>query len=259
MQAKAAMARAAELTRQLLAFARREVVQPQAIDINTVIRGLENLLRRTIGDNISLTTDLADSLRPVLVDPGQVEQIIVNLAVNARDAMSGGGTLSIETANVDQPRRRPAGAVEVRHSSVLLRVRDTGTGIPREIADRIFEPFFTTKAPGDGTGLGLATVHGIVQQVGGSISIDSELGRGTAFTVLFPTTDVAPESTEKRPPPAGSVGGGETVLIVEDGGDLRELHPAAAAVGRLSRPDGGEWRGGRRASRPPARRRSTSC
>jgi light-regulated signal transduction histidine kinase (bacteriophytochrome) len=238
-QVKAATARAADLTRQLLTFARREVVRPRALNLNHVVRGLEHLLRRSIGGRVVLTTDLADHLHLILADPGQIEQILVNLAVNARDAMPGGGTLSIETSDENVPVARGPGDWSStsgggtsddrsqaprpqRGRFVRLRVRDTGTGIPQEIIDRVFEPFFTTKPTGDGTGLGLATVHGIVAQVGGTIDISSEPGIGTTFTMVFPATDVAPNEAE-RPAENRPRAGGETILIVEDGNDLREV------------------------------------
>ncbi len=183
--------RATELTHQLLAFGRREVIRPRVTDLNVVIGEVEQLLRRTLGEHIQLHIDLDPTPRPVLVDPGQLEQVLVNLAVNARDAMPEGGTLTIGTAN------RRLDAEEVMAYPLLdpgphveLRVSDTGTGITPEIAERIFEPFFTTKPKGQGTGLGLATVYGIVTQAGGTIAMSSAPGAGTAFTMLFPATDL---------------------------------------------------------------------
>ena len=229
---KDATVRAADLTQRLLAFARREVVEARALDLNGVISGLEHLLQRTIGGQVALTVDLEPGLGSVLADPGQIERLLVNLAVNARDAMPAGGTLTISTRTVDRrppeppaetgPAAVPAATGDQARTQVLVRVTDTGTGIPPEILDRIYEPFFTTKAARDGTGLGLATVYGIVSQLGATIAIESEVGHGTAFTVALPTTDLTPERVVAPAAPE-PVGGGETVLIVEDGDDLREL------------------------------------
>jgi PAS domain S-box-containing protein len=216
-------ARAGELTHQLLAFGRREVVRPQVLDLNTVIGQVENLLRRSLGEHIQLHTQLAGDLSPVLADPGQLEQVLVNLAVNARDAMPEGGTLSVETANrvLDEdavhthPSLRPG-----RH--VQLTVSDTGTGIPPEVAERVFEPFFTTKPKGQGTGLGLATVYGIIHQADGHAAIASAPGAGTTFTALLPATEQRPVPVEDTPAPQ-LAHGGETVLVVEDEDALREV------------------------------------
>ena len=222
-QVSRAAQRGAELTHQLLAFARREVVRPRALDLNQVIAQVEDMLRRSIGEHIALRTDLAGGLPAVTADPGQIEQVLVNLAVNARDAMPGGGSLTIETRLlptdapdvVDRPPLRPG-------RYVRLRVSDTGTGMPREVVDRAFEPFFTTKSAGQGTGLGLATVYGIVTAAGGDLAILSEPGAGTSITVLLPATDEQP--TELRPAERRAVeGGGETILVVEDEAPLREV------------------------------------
>jgi two-component system, cell cycle sensor histidine kinase and response regulator CckA len=217
-------ARATELTHQLLAFGRREVVRPQVLRINTVVSEVEQLLRRTLGEHIRLHTRLAPDLWPVLVDPGQLEQVLVNLAVNARDAMPDGGTLTVDTDNVEidaetadaSPRLEPG-----RH--VRLTVRDTGTGMPREVLERVFEPFFTTKRKGEGSGLGLATVYGIITQAGGRAEIQSTPGAGTTFTALLPVTD-RPPSIDEEKVDSGQLGrGGETVLVVEDEEALREV------------------------------------
>jgi hypothetical protein len=215
--------RATELTHQLLAFGRREVVRPQVLDLNVVVREVQQLLTRTLGEHVQLHTDLARHPWPVLADPGQLEQVLVNLAVNARDAMPEGGTLTIATVNRDLDEQ----AAELypilqpgRH--VELRIADTGTGIEPEIAQRVFEPFFTTKPKGQGTGLGLATVYGIVTQAGGTITITSTPGAGTTFTLLFPATDQAPVVAEPTAPRARTRGG-ETVLVVEDEEALREV------------------------------------
>ena len=216
-------ARAGELTHQLLAFGRREVVRPQVLDLNTVVGQVETLLRRSLGEHIQLHTQLGAGLWPVLADPGQLEQVLVNLAVNARDAMPDGGTLSIETSNrtldYAAAHARP-GLHPGRHAQ--LTVADTGTGIPPEIAERVFEPFFTTKPKGKGTGLGLATVYGIIHQAEGHAAISSVPGAGTTFTALFPATDQAPTPVEV--PATRQLGhGGETVLVVEDEEALREV------------------------------------
>ena len=228
-QIKGATRRAADLTKQLLAFAKREIVEPQPVNLNHIIRGLEHLLRRTIGERVELVIDLAAALPLVLADPGQIEQVLVNLAVNARDAMPEGGTLTIDTATIgtfDQSGIRiPKGAASVATSAerrIRVRLADTGTGMPPEIIDRVFDPFYTTKATGDGTGLGLATVHGIVEQAGGSIEIESEPGLGTSFILEFPTTSKKPVVADEHVVPRPR-GGGETVLVVEDGDDLRPL------------------------------------
>jgi PAS domain S-box-containing protein len=224
-QVQRAGRRATELTHQLLAFGRREVVRPQVLNLNTVVTEVEALLRRTLGEHIQLHTALAHDLWPVLADPGQLEQILVNLAVNSRDAMPDGGALGIDTSNhlvsdTDAPSHhdlRPG-----RH--VKLCVTDTGTGIPPEVAERAFEPFFTTKPKGEGSGLGLATVYGIVTQAGGQASITSSPGAGTTFTAFLPATDRRPVPTEATASASGTRRrGGETVLIVEDEDALREV------------------------------------
>ncbi|MCW2504250.1 MAG: sensor hybrid histidine kinase [Actinomycetia bacterium] len=216
--------RAAALTQQLLVFGRREVVQPRALYVNASVAAVEQLLRRTVGKDAKLVTDLADDLWPVWADLGQIEQVLLNLAVNARDAMPGGdGTLTIRTRNIEidptMAASRP-GLVAGRH--VQLQVIDTGTGMPPEIAERAFEPFFTTKAKGSGTGLGLATVYGIVTQGGGSVQVESSPGQGTTFTILLPATDEVP-AVDETVVPAAPVGTGQTVLLVEDEPALLEV------------------------------------
>jgi nitrogen-specific signal transduction histidine kinase/CheY-like chemotaxis protein len=214
---------AASLTRQLLAFARREVVQPQVLDLDTVITAVQDMLHRTLGEHVELVTSLAGDLHPVLADPGQLEQVLVNLAVNARDAMPGGGTLSIDTSNITVDADSIAGGAESPPGQqVRLRVSDTGAGMTPEVLEHAFEPFFTTKSDGAGTGLGLATVYGILQQADGHIRIYSEPGGGTTFSITLPATTQAatpeaPEDTYERSP------SGETVLVVEDEAALREV------------------------------------
>jgi PAS domain S-box-containing protein len=221
-QIRRAAERAAGLTHQLLAFARREVVQPRVLDLNDTVTDVEQLLRRTIGANVLLRTDLGTDLWPILADPGQIEQVLINLAVNARDAMSAGGTLSIGTANViiDAPEAGNAPQQVGRH--VRLQVSDTGAGMPVDVIEHVFEPFFTTKAEGEGTGLGLSTVYGIVAQAEGTITVQSQPGTGTTFTMLVPATDQVASPIEE--PAAGQhTPAGETVLIVDDQDALREV------------------------------------
>jgi PAS domain S-box-containing protein len=222
-QIQQAAERAAALTRQLLAFARREVVRPRVLDLNKVIAGIEEMLRRTLGEHVRLAISPDPELWPILADPGQLEQVLVNLAVNARDAMPGGGSLTIDTSNVTVDADSIAGGSPARQGrNVRLRVSDTGTGMPADVAEHVFEPFFTTKAKGTGTGLGLATVYGILTQAEGHIRIYSEPGTGTTFSITLPITDqAAPAAPE--PAPYRRIPRGETVLVVEDEEALREV------------------------------------
>ncbi|HEY6888002.1 MAG TPA: ATP-binding protein [Solirubrobacter sp.] len=216
--------RASRLTRQLLSFARREVVRPKVLDLTGVVLEMEELLRRTLGEHVVLTTSLAPDLWPIMADHGQLEQVLLNLAVNARDAMPGGGTLTIDTENVDVDAAYASTRPDVRPGRYArLRVSDTGFGMDRETVARAFEPFFTTKAKGDGTGLGLATLHGIVVQAGGSVLIYSELGLGTTFTILWPTTDAPVPAAAGNGGSVPQRGGGETILLVEDEPALLEV------------------------------------
>ncbi len=222
-QIRLAGERASHLTHQLLAFARREIVQPEVVDVNHVVKDVEQLLRRTLGEHVELHSSLASNLHPVLIDPGQLEQILVNLAVNARDAIPEGGELRIDTANVDIDEEYVATRPELSPGPhVRLRVSDTGLGMSRETVLRAFDPFFTTKPPGQGTGLGLATVYGIIKQAGGRSQIYSEPDVGTTFTVLLPATE---QITTAAEPAADSLVryGEETVLLVEDEQALREV------------------------------------
>ncbi len=222
-QIKRAGERAASLTRQLLAFARREVIQPQVLDLDTVITAVEEMLRRTIGEHVELVFSLAGDLWPILADPGQLEQVLVNLALNARDAMPGGGTLTVDTSNITVDADTVAGGSKARQGqNIRLRVSDTGTGMPAEVIEHAFEPFYTTKEEGAGTGLGLATVYGIITQVDGHVKIYSEPGTGTTFTITFPVTTQAavPQTAEV---PYQRAPKGEMVLVVEDEPALREV------------------------------------
>jgi PAS domain S-box-containing protein len=215
--------RANELTQQLLAFARKEVMQPKVLDLNDVVSDVQELLRRTIGEQVEMSVTLSPALWHVEADPGRLEQVLVNLAFNARDAMPSGGRLNFETANIelDETVDNPQ-SVLVPGRYVRLRISDTGTGIAPDVLEHVFEPFFTTKAQGDGTGLGLPMVFGIIRQVGGDIRLTSEVGVGTTCTVYLPVTERSPQRTSKIvAPPA--VPGSEMILIVEDEDALREV------------------------------------
>ena len=215
--------RAAALTRQLLAFSRKQILQPRTLDLNTVVTSIEKMLRRLIGEDIEIVTRLAPSVGSVRADPGQIEQVLVNLAVNSRDAMPRGGTLAIETSDVTLDAgfaaARP-GAAPGPHA--VLTVRDTGVGMTDDVKAHAFEPFFTTKTKGEGTGLGLATVYGIVKQSGGYVSVESEPGRGTTFRIYLPRVEEPAEPPGEEPasqPPRGH----ETILLVEDEEAVRRL------------------------------------
>jgi PAS domain S-box-containing protein len=217
-----AAARAADLTRALLAFSRQQVLEPVVLDLNDVVRRMDKMLRRVIGEDIELRWTADPALGRVKVDPGQMEQVLMNLAVNARDAMPAGGKLLLETANIDLDdsyARTHVGVTPGPH--VMLAVTDTGAGMSKEVQARIFEPFFTTKELGKGTGLGLSTVFGIVRQSGGHIWVYSEPGRGTTFKVYFPRTDQAAEAKARAATPPASLRGSETLLLVEDDEQLR--------------------------------------
>jgi len=224
--------RSTALTRQLLAFSRKQTLQPEVLNLNDVVRNLEKMLRRLIGENIELETALSDEIGRVMADPSQIEQVIMNLSVNARDAMPEGGRLLFETANVELDEtyaKNHAGVNPGKH--VMLAVTDTGCGMDKETLSKIFEPFFSTKEKGIGTGLGLATVYGIVKQSGGNIWAYSEPGRGTTFKIYLPQTEA------KQEPETGAVekdtahSGGEHILVVEDEDSLRKM--TERAISRL--------------------------
>jgi hypothetical protein len=222
-QVRGATQRAVRLTRQLLIFARNDVVHPEVLSLNEVIAGLEQLLRRTLGEHITLDVAPASELWLVKADAGQLEQVLVNLAVNARDAMPGGGNLMIDTANVTVDEAYAQGRPGLRPGRYArLRVSDTGTGMPPEVLARVFEPFFTTKPAGKGTGLGLATFYGIITGAGGYAQIYSEPGLGTTVTGLLPATSEEAASSE-APPAAAPRSRGETILLVEDEASLKDL------------------------------------
>jgi len=222
---RAAGKRAVDLTRQLLAFSRQQVLQPQVVNLNEIVGTMEKMLRRLIGEDVELSSSGVPTAGKVLVDPGQMEQVIMNLAVNARDAMPRGGKLTIETAEVELNESYASEHIGVKPGPhVMLAVSDTGTGMDKATQARMFEPFFTTKEAGKGTGLGLATVFGIVRQSGGTIWVDSELGRGTTFKIYFPQADrAAVAHSSSHPPDRRRLRGHETVLLVEDEECVRTL------------------------------------
>jgi PAS domain S-box-containing protein len=223
-QIKSAAERAAGITRQLLAFSRKQVLSPRIIDLNDIVLNLDSLLRRLIGEDIEVLTVPARDLGSVTADPGQIEQVIMNLALNARDAMPRGGKLTLETANVelDATHTREHHSLEPGRY-VMLAVTDTGMGMSPEVQARIFEPFFTTKEVGKGTGLGLSTVYGIIKQSGGYIWVYSEPGRGTTFKIYFPRVEMPAQEAGNDTGSGGVQRGTETIVLVEDDSQLRDL------------------------------------
>jgi len=224
LEIKSAGERAASLTQQLLAFSRRQVLHPKVLGLNDIVADFEKMLRRLVGERIHVAVECAPALWRVRADPGEIVRALMNLSLNARDAMPTGGTLTIETANVAIPDAHASGQELVPGRYVMMVVRDTGIGMDREMLDQIFEPFFTTKETGKGTGLGLATVKGIVEQSGGAIRCESELGQGTAFWIFLPAVT---EAMDQGPRPAGRLAeapqGTEVVLLVEDEDAVRGL------------------------------------
>ncbi len=213
-----AAARAASLTQQLLAFSRRQVLHPKVLDLNAVVEGVRRMLGRLIGEDIALETRLQPGLGRVRADPGQMEQVLLNLAVNARDAMPGGGRLIIETLEEDPPESWDDAPLHC----VALHVSDSGVGMDERTRTRLFEPFFTTKDPGKGTGLGLSTVYGVVQQSGGFIELDSAPGQGSTFRIYLPRVEDEADGG-MGPSPGAGAGGSETILLVEDEESVRRL------------------------------------
>jgi two-component system, cell cycle sensor histidine kinase and response regulator CckA len=216
--------RAADLTRQLLGFARRQIAKPRVVDLNTLISSMRSLLARLLGERIDLRLELDQGLGVVRLDPSQFEQILVNLAVNSRDAMPTGGSLQLTTRNaILAEGTLPPGQGLSAGPYAELAVRDTGAGMDSATLARVFEPFFTTKAVGSGTGLGLATCYGIIRQSGGHITVQSVPGGGTTFQLFFPHVDASAGARQDSPPALGPLRGSETVLVVEDEERLREL------------------------------------
>jgi two-component system cell cycle sensor histidine kinase/response regulator CckA len=215
--------RAAGLTRQLLAFSRKEITEPAILDVNAIVSGMKPMLARLIREDVKLVYRAAPDLARVLADRGQLEQVVLNLAVNAQDAMPTGGTLTIETANIELDDHYASRHFDVTQGAyVMLTVSDSGTGMSAEVLERLFEPFFTTKDVGRGTGLGLASVHGIVSRSGGSVNVYSEVGHGSSFKVYLPKAD-REDAGDEWPAPAALATGTETVLVVEDAEALRGL------------------------------------
>ena len=245
LQIREAATRAATLTRQLLAFSRRQVLQPKPLDLNATVTSMERMLRRVLSGDIRLMARLEPELAPVYADAGQMEQVVMNLVLNARDAMPDGGDILITTSNVAlRAALQHRFGVLAPGAYVVLSVRDLGSGVSPEVLDHLFEPFFTTKSQGKGTGLGLATVHGIIVQSGGQIIVDSELGHGTEFRIHLPVHAVAPPP--RRATTAAGIpvetGQARTVLVVDDDDAVREVAVRALARGgyRVLAASGGE-------------------
>ncbi len=247
--------RAACLTRQLLAFSRKQVIQPQVLDLNSALRGLEMMLRRLLREDVQLVWDLAPSCGAVRMDRGQLEQVVINLAINARDAMPQGGRVTFSSTTLIHPGRSPDLRTPLAPGTYTrLSVSDTGHGISAADLPRIFEPFFTTKQAGKGTGLGLSTVYGIVTQAGGGIGVESSEGAGTTFHVYLPVAGAVPlAETGRQPALKEAFSGSETILLVEDEAEVREVirrvlaragyHVVTAASGEEALARGGELGG----------------
>jgi nitrogen-specific signal transduction histidine kinase/ActR/RegA family two-component response regulator len=227
-----AAGRAATLTRQLLAYGRKQFLQSEALDLNRVIAGMEGMFHHLMGGDVKTETISAPDLHAVKVDAGQLEQVIMNIVINARDAMPNGGKLMIETANVSFDLESIGRYPELKPGDyVMLAITDTGTGMSDEVKARVFEPFFSTKDVGQGTGLGLSTCYGIVKQSGGHISVYSEVGRGTTFKIYLPQVEQEAKISLQRLDSPDLPGGTETILLVEDDPALREM--AATLLRRL--------------------------
>jgi PAS domain S-box-containing protein len=223
LEMRTAGRRATELTQQLLAFSRQQVLEARVLDLNEVLAGMQRMLARLLGEDIELSIVPGRELGPVLADPGQLEQVVMNLAVNARDAMPDGGNLTLSTTNIQLDTAYVGAHVGVPPGNyVMLSVSDNGVGMDAATQARVFEPFFTTKSAGKGTGLGLATVFGIVTQSGGQISVYSEVGHGTTFKIYLPRTDHVAQAGDDSPPPA-TLRGAETILLVEDEAQVRTV------------------------------------
>ena len=244
LQVANAADRAAALTKQMLAFSRRQMMQVRAVNVNSVVNDISHLLRRIIGEDIQLVTRMADNLANAKLDPDQLGQVVLNLAVNARDAMPRGGTLQIETANVELDETYVKTHPPVQPGSyVMLAVTDTGTGIAKSDLPHIFDPFFTTKEMGKGTGLGLSIVYGIVKQSGGYIWVYSEPGQGTTFKLYFPTTDAPLRNATAADPHRGPRGRTNNSCRGRRCGDSRQC-PRLPETSGLHRAGGREWRSG---------------
>ncbi len=228
VEIKKATERATSLTRQLLAFSRRQVLEMEVLDLNSITSDMDKMLRRLVGEDVQLETILEPKLSPVKADRGSIEQVIMNIVVNARDAMPNGGKITVQTENVTLNEEDSLGILEARPGKfVRLSITDTGTGMDKEIREHIFEPFFTTKGKGKGTGLGLSTVYGIVEQNGGWVNVYSEVGQGSTFKVYLPVCSISSEDKNKLTVETISVeelrGNGERILLVEDEDAIREV------------------------------------
>ena len=224
--------RAATLTRQLLAYGRKQILQPETLSLNTIVAGMENMLQHLMGRHIAVGFNLAANLRPVKADAGQIEHVVVNIVMNAAEAMPNGGKLTLETANTVLDAAYVSRFPELKAGDyTMLAIGDTGAGMSDEVKARAFEPFFTTKDVGKGTGLGLATCHGIIKQSGGHIAVYSERGRGTTFKIYLPQTEPEKKAPASPQPPSHLPRGKETILLVEDDPSLRDM--AATLLSRL--------------------------